>query len=87
MRFHIDYRTVIFEFQFVLLILLPIHKLPLINILLYAHFPSYDVIMSLTVVVVTLGPFRLSLMSRLKTDKFCVNLQKLMRNNNIPGKY
>ena len=42
--------------------------------------------MSLTVVVVTLGPFRLSLMSRLKTDKFCVNLQKLMRNDKLHTK-
>ena len=36
---------------------------------------SYDVIMSFTVVVVTFGPFSESLMSRRKTDKFCVNLK------------
>lgn len=34
----------------------------------------YDVIISFTVVVVTLGPFKLSLISRRKTDKFWVNL-------------
>ena len=40
----------------------------------------YDVIMSFTVVVVTFGPFKLSLMSRRKTDKFWVNLKMRTRN-------
>ena len=42
-------------------------------------FFFYDVIMSFTVVVVTFGPFKESLISRRNTDKFCVNLEKNIR--------
>ena len=49
---------------------------------------NYEVIMSFTVVVVTLGPLRESLMSRRNTERFWVNLEeeKSGRQNWFHGK-
>ncbi len=53
------------------------HDVLVVQYKMVSFFFSHDVIISLTdIAVVTLGPFRLSLMSRRNTERFCVNLPK-----------